>query len=160
MSEGTTRLRITNMWSFIGGVRTTYYQIPRVLQDADLPGVVIFPGAATYDKVVLGEEMDIDTRIYEMVLYLAKAQFGTEGQLEVQADPYFDQVRDYFLARPGLELDAQGATQSESAYDAVILGDGGLQVGPYPLSGQGSPDYIQIRWRLQVKEVATISYQD
>ena len=160
MSESTTRLRIANMWQGITGVVTHYYQIPRALQDAELPGVVIFPGAATYDREILGEEMVLDTRVYEMVLYLSKAQFGTEGQLEVQADPFFDQVRDYFLARPGLELEAQGAQQSESAYDAVILGDGGLQVGAYPLSGQGSPDYIQIRWRLQVKEVATISYQD
>ena len=160
MSESTTRLRIANMWQGITGVVTHYYQIPRALQDAELPGVVIFPGAATSDREILGEEMVLDTRVYEMVLYLSKAQFGTEGQLEVQADPFFDQVRDYFLARPGLELEAQGAQQSESAYDAVILGDGGLQVGAYPLSGQGSPDYIQIRWRLQVKEVATISYQD
>lgn len=161
MSESTVRKRIANMWNGITGVQTHYYQIPRKLNDAELPGVVIFPGAATYDNTdALGEQMVLDTRIYEMVLYLAKAQFDTEGQLEIDADPFFDQVRDYFLARPGLELDAQGTTQSESVYDSNILGDGGLQIGPYPIQGQGSPDYIQIRWRLQVREVAAVAYHD
>ena len=51
MSEGTTRLRIANMWNGITGVRTHYYQIPMALKDAELPGVVIFPGAATYETL-------------------------------------------------------------------------------------------------------------
>lgn len=161
MSESSTRLRISNMWDGIAGVVTHYYQIPRVLQDAELPGVVIFPGRSVYDSSnELGEQMVKDTRIYEMVLYLSKALYGVEGQIEIQADPFFDQVKLYFLARPGLELDAQGASQSESVYDSMLLGDGGLQVGPYPLSGQGSPDYIQIRWQLQVEEVMEIDYAD
>lgn len=160
MSESTTRLRIANMWDGITGVVTHYYQIPRVLQDAELPGVVIFPGAATYDTDSFGDQMVLDTRIYEMVLYLAKASFGTEGQLEVQADPFFDQVRDYFLARPGLELDAETTHQSETQYDSQLLGDSGLQVGPYPLAGAESASYIQIRWRLQVKELAAVTYHD
>lgn len=158
MTESTTRLRIANMWNGVTGIVTHYYQIPRALQDAELPGVVIFPGAASYDTDSFGDQMVLDTRIYEMVLYLAKASFGTEGQLEVQADPFFDQVRDYFLGRPGLELDSEGATQSEAQYDSQLLGDGGLQVGPYPLAGADSPTYIQIRWRLQVKELAPVTY--
>lgn len=160
MSESTTRLRIANMWNGVTGVTTHYYNIPRVLQDAELPGVVIFPGRAVYDSSSFGEQIVKETRIYEMVLYLAKALFGSEGQLEVQADPFFDQVKLYFLAHPGLELDAEGATQSESVYDSTLLGDGGLTVGPYPLAGQGSPDYIQIRWQLQVEEVEPIAYRD
>jgi hypothetical protein len=160
MSVATTRRRIANMWAGVTGVRTVYYEIPRVLQDAELPGVVIFPGSATYDTDYLGDQMVLEARGYEMVLYLSRAAFETEGQLEIAADPFFNQVRDYFLARPGLEIDAQGAAQSESQYQALVTGDDGLQVGPYPLAGVGSPDYVQIRWHLQVREVAAIAYHD
>ena len=51
LTERELRQRICNMWKEgITGVETTYYQIPRVLQDAMLPGVVVFPGAAEYDR--------------------------------------------------------------------------------------------------------------
>lgn len=161
MSESSTRARISNMWSGITGVVTHAYQIPRVLQDANLPEVVIFPGRAVYDSSNdLGEQMVKETRIYEMVLYVSKAAFGTEGSLQLDADSFFDQVKQYFLARPGLEINAPGAQQSESVYDSTLLGDSGLQVGPYPLAGQGSPEYVQIRWQLQVEEVEAILYAD
>lgn len=160
MSESSTRQRIANMWNGINGVQTHYYQIPLALNDAELPGVVIFPGAAMYDTDSLGDEMDLDTRIYEMVLYLIEAAFDTEGQPQLNADPFFDSVKSYFTARPGLELDTQGAHQSESAFNAKLLGDSGLVVGPYPLAGQGSPDYVQIRWRLQVQEITQVQYKD
>jgi hypothetical protein len=158
MSESTTRKRIVNVWHGVTGVKKYFYQIPRVLQDAELPALVVFPGRAVYDAQWGGEQMVKETREFLMVLYLAKAGYGTEGQLEIQADPFFDQVRDFFLARPGLELDSEGAAQSESVYDSAITGDGGLQVGPYPLSGPDSPEYVQIRWTLTVDEVAAITY--
>jgi hypothetical protein len=160
MSESTTRKRIVNMWSNVTGVRTWFYQIPRKLLDAQLPAVVVFPGAATYDTDIEGEQIVIDTRLYEMCLYIERASLDTEGQGEINADPFFDAVRDYFLARPGLELDSEGAHQSESQFDSALLGDSGLSVGPYPLSGQDSPNYIQIRFRLQVKELAAVTYHD
>lgn len=153
------RQRLCNMWEEgITGVVTTYYQIPRVLQDAALPGVVVFPAAAEYDRETFGEQLEMETRIYEMVLYVEKAAYGTEGQTELNTDTYFDQVKPYFDARPGLELDSQGANQSFSVYQSHILGDGGFQVGPYPLAGQGSPDYVQIRWRLQVMNLSPVVY--
>lgn len=159
MSEQTTRLRIANMWASINGVVTPFLQIPRVLQDAQLPASVVFPGQATYDTDTLGDQMVLETRTYDMVLYVANAAFDTSGQLEIQTDPFFAAVRDYFLARPGLELDGEGAHQVEIQFNSQLLGDGGLQVGPYPLSG-GTTDYIQIRWQLRVQEVAAITYHD
>ncbi len=162
MPESTTRLRIANMWTGITGVVTPFQNIPRVLQDAQLPASVIWPGQATYDTDGLGDQEVLETRVYEMVLYMNEALFGTSGQMQSEADPFFDQVRDYFLARPGLELDAEGAVQSESAFNARLLGDGGLTVGPYPLnaSGDGAKDYIQVRWRLEVQEIALINFRD
>lgn len=160
MSEATTRLRIARMAAEITGIRTPYQQIPRVLQDAELPGLVVFPGAATNDKTTFGNEINYQIRTYELVLYLQKAQFDTEGQGQLNVDPFFDAVTTHYLARPGLEIDAEGAAQSENEYDSMLLGDDGLQVGPYPISGPQSPDYLQIRFRLQVKELAGIVYQD
>lgn len=159
MSEVTTRKRIAAMWGEINGVRTAYANIPRALQDAALPGAVVFPGRATHAKDET-EAFIHETRIYRMVLYIEKAAFGTEGQGEIDADPFFDSVLLHFAARPGLELNSEGAQQSESVLDAEMLTDGGLQVGPYPLAGQGTPDYIQIAWDLQVTELIEVNYQD
>lgn len=159
ITEREIRQRICNMWhEGITGVVTTFYQIPRALQDAQLPGVVVFPAAAEYDRETYGEQLEMETRIYEMVLYIEKAAFGTEGQTELDADTYFDQVKPYFDARPGLELDSQGTNQAFSVYQSHILGDGGFQVGPYPLQGQDSPQYVQIRWRLQVMNLSQVIY--
>ena len=158
MSEQTARVRIAEMCSSVSGVVTAFTQIPRVLQDAQLPASVVFPGEATYDRQAMGEQMVLETRIYNLVLYVCNAAFDTQGMIEIKTDPFFVDVRDYFMARPGLELDRQGDDQSESAFLAVLLGDGGLQVGPYPIGGD--KDYVQIRWRLQVQEVAAINYRD
>lgn len=164
MTEAIVRQRICNLWGeCVPGVVTWFYEIPRVLQDGQLPAVVVFPGAAIYDKSnQFGEEIMSDTRIYEMVLYLAKALFGTQGALQIDADPYFTNVRNAFAARPGLELPSEGANQSYCVFNSMLLGDGdeGLQSGPYPLSGADSPSYVQIRWRLQVQELSPVNYRD
>lgn len=159
ITEREIRQRICNMWhEGITGVVTTYYQIPRVLQDAELPGVVVFPGAAEYDKESYSNTMEMETRIFAMVLYIEKAVYGTEGQTQLDADTYFDQVKPYFDARPGLELDSERNEQSFSVYNSYTVGDGGFQVGPYPLQGQGSPDYVQIRWNLRVMNLSQVVY--
>jgi len=160
MSEATTRARIAAMWGEINGVRTAYANIPRVLQDAALPGAVVFPGRATHSKSDLGEQLIHEIRVYRMVLYLSKAAFGTEGQLEIETDPFFDTVLQHFAARPGLELNSEGANQTYSVLTVELLNDTGLVVGPYPLSGQGSDEYVQVGWDLQVEEIIEITYED
>jgi hypothetical protein len=160
MSEATTRNRIARMWAEINGVQTPFTEIPRALQQAQLPASVIFPGRATHDTKSLGEQMILETRTYKMVLYICEAAFGTTGQTEVQADPFFDAVLQHFTARPGLELDSEGAQQSESVLEAELPIDNGLQVGPYPIAGGDSPNYVQIQWDLQVQEVIAITYKD
>lgn len=165
MSESTTRQRIAAMWGGISGISTAFPTIPRALQDAQLPASVVFPGAASHNRNTdnASDNQTIeDIRIYKMVLYIENAAFGTEGELVVDADPYFDAVLNHFAARPGLELDSQFPNQAESVFDAVLLRDNGLQVGPYPLGAQGRPahDYIQIQWDLQVTELINIVYED
>lgn len=156
-----TRIRIAGICGLINGVRTAFTNIPRVLQDAQLPAFVIFPGPATFDTYEEGQDIVKETRLYRLTLYVQNAAFGTTGDLEINTDPFFTSVRDFFLARPGLELDTDPNPKIPSAFNAKLLGDGGYQIGPYPLTGgAGTTDYIQIAWQLQVIELAQINYAD
>ena len=160
MTEALTRTRIAAMMGEINGVRTAFAQIPRGLQDAQLPAAVVFPGQATHDRNSMGEQLVLETRVYKIVLYIANASFDTSGQGEINADPFFDDVLAKFAGSPGLELKSEGVQQSYSVLQTELLTDGGLQVGAYPIAGQGSPDYVQIQWDLQVQEIVQVNYSD
>lgn len=160
MSESATRTRIAHMLGEINGIVTPFVNIPRRLQDAQLPASVVFPGRATHSKTDLGEQLIAENRIYKIVLYINNAEFGAAGQTEIQADPFFDTVIQHFAARPGLELDSEGANQTYSVLTTALLGDSGLTVGSYPLAGQGGDEYIQISFDLQVQEIIEIVYHD
>ena len=156
-----TRVRIAGMCQLIPGVQTGFTNIPRTLKDAQLPAFVIFPGPASFDNYAEGQDIVQETRTYRLTLYVQNAAFGTEGSIEIDTDPFFTSVRDYFLARPGLELDTDPNPKIPAVFNAKLLGDGGFQIGPYPLTGgQGATDYIQITWQLQVVELAQIDYAD
>lgn len=157
-----TRIYIAAMFQFIPGVRTAFTNIPRVLQDAELPASVVFNGPATYDKHTLGEQMVRETRTYQLMLFVQNAAFDTMGQSQIDCDPFFQAVRNYFLARPGLALESDPDPKIPAVEDAELLGDGGYSVGPYPLNagGTGATNYVQIRWQLQVREIAQIDYAD
>lgn len=162
-SMNVTRTRIAHMCGEISGIRTAFVNIPRKLLKAQLPATVVFPGRATHSKSSLGEQMIDETRIYKIVLYVDEAAFGSEGQTELETDPFFDSVLQHFAARPGLELDSEGAQQSVSVLNAQLSADGGLVVGPYPFPSAGpepSPDYVQIQWDLQVEDIVEINYED
>ncbi len=155
MSVATTRRRLVDMWSRINGVRTAYDNIPTVLQAAELPGLVIFPGKGTYNTDEQGDQTNVITRIYRMVLYLAEAPLNTEGQTQIEADPFFDAVPAHFSGRPQLTLD--GATEPQnSVFNSALLEDDGFQIGAYPLTTD--KQYALIEWRLQVVELADIDY--
>lgn len=157
MSVQTTTLRLAAMCREIEGVRTAFDNIPRVLQDAELPAFVIYPGrAALVDADLTGEGDLIEQRTYTMTLYLIKAAYGTEYQAQTSIVPFFDRVRDYFMARPGLEYGADPASNPR-VFDTAWRGDNGFDVLRYPLSGT---PYAAIEFNLQVDEWAAIAYQD
>lgn len=163
MSELITRKRIVTVArETVTGVETFFDNIPRVLQVAQLPALVVFPGAAVLES--LGSDGDAlvvqEARLYELVLYVAQANLGTEGQGEIECDPYFQSMERAFLARPGLELPSEGNEQTYSCLQSTLLGDGGLQSGPYPVSGQDGPEYLQIHWQLRIEEVDSVAYRD
>lgn len=155
MSVATTRRRLVAIWQRITGVRTAYDNIPRKLQAAQLPGVVIFPADALYDTDIQGDDTNVETRQYRMVLYLCEVAFEGEGDLQIDADPFFETVKNHFLARPQLTLD--NATEPQDVvYNARLVGDAGFQIGTYPLTAD--KQYALIEWRLEVKEVGNVSY--
>lgn len=156
MSVTTTTTRIAAMWRNVEGITKAFTDIPRVLLPVELPAVVIFPGAATYDTDAEGDNDVLETRVYQMNLYVEKAAFGTENQAQIKVNPFFDRVRDYFLARPGLELDDATLPQ-DVVYTARITGDSGFQIFEYP---PGGDQYAAISFTLQVQEWAAVAYQD
>jgi len=155
MSVVTTSARIAAMAALIPGITTAFPSIPRVVQDAELPAVVIFPGEATYDVDTFGDNDVVETRLYRILFLIQKAAYGTEDQAQVAIEPFFNTIRDYFLARPGLELTGAMLPQTV-VYNATMLGDSGYQIIGYP---QGS-DYAAIEYRLQVVEFAEVNYAD
>ena len=120
--------------------------------------LVIVPSEATYDLDADGDQTIRETRTYLLYVFTENMRLGTETQAQINVAPYFSRVRDYFAARPGLELDT-AADPQDVVYEARLLGDRGFQAIPYP-GGENSPVYAGIEFRLQVIEVADISYQD
>ena len=158
MSVTTTTARLAALWRNIDGVQKVFDKIPRVVQDAELPAVIILPGEATYDTDAPGDNDVLITRTYRMLLLVFNAGLGTEGKAQTAAEPFFDRVRDYFLARPGLEL--YGAADPQVVeYNARLLSDSGFIYQAYP-GGTNSPEYGAIEFRQQVQTWASVVYQD
>lgn len=156
MSVTTTLTRIAAMCRLISGIRTAFDNIPRTLDDSELPAIVIYPGAVVYDTDSQGDEIVVMSRRYTITLYLDRAGFGSEAQNQTAIVPFFEGIADYFLARPGLEL-AGASNPQDVSYNARLISDSGFQILAYPLSGM---PYAAIEFILEVSDVRSISYQD
>lgn len=152
MSVSTTRPQFILAYRQITGVQHVFDHIPRTIQTAEMPGVIVFPGEMDFTKEA--NDLGSDDRIYRCWLILAEAKLGIEGQTEIDADPWFSRVRDHFVARPGLELDNATLPQ-DVVFNSEFLGDGGFSIRPY-----GSKDYAVIEFRHRVNEYVAIAYQD
>ncbi len=159
MTVASVTTRIAQMSALIDGVRTGFTQIPRTIMPAQCPAVVVFPGEALYDLTSLGEQIVLERRQYEIVLFYAEAVFGTATQQQIGIEPMFTAFRDYFLARPGLTLDTLGAAQ-DVLYDAIMTGDGGFQLVEYPSGNDQITSFAAIRFRITVQETAQVLYKD
>lgn len=148
MSVVTVKSRLARIQAAIAGVRRAYAQAPLSLPDSDLPAFVNFTGAATHESRVGGADVDAETRQYLMRLYVRKSGQGIEGEAERLCEPYFDLVRDAFMARPGLE-------QLDHVQLARLLGDSGVSALSY-----AGEMYIGIEFRLQVMELLSVTYAD
>ena len=137
----------------MGGVQTAFTTVPRVLQHAELPAVVVFPMRADYDLETFGERIVQEIRLYEAVLFVKEVTEDAEGEAEAACEEYIPLVRDYFLARTGLET-----TISESGIvgDMELLGDGAPVAREFPRGSQRM--YAAVPFYFRVKELSQINY--
>lgn len=158
MSVSTTVIRLADMYALIPGITTAYVNIPRTLQPAQLPAIVIEPGEATYDDGV-GDGLVMSTEIYRATLFYDNAKFGTETQSESGLLPLIDNIKDYFFQRPGLQLDTAADPQADVVYNAKIVRSTGYRILSYP-TGSGTPaDFATVTFFHQVMELSQISSQ-
>lgn len=148
MSVVTVKTRLATIQAAITGVKRAYAQAPLSLPDSDLPCFVNFTGAATHESRVGGADVDAETRQYLMRLFIKKSGQGIDGEAERLCEPFFDLVRDTFMARPGLE-------QLNSVQLARLLGDSGVNALVY-----AGEQYIGIEFRLQVMELLRVTYAE
>lgn len=150
-------LRLAALWREIEGIRTAFDTIPRVIQPAQCPAVIIFPGEATYDLSTQGEQAVRDDRIYRMVLFYAPAAFGTATQQQTNLTPFLDTVRDFFVGRPGLALAGQprnviGTSQTQ--------GDSGYQVIDYATGEKEAQEFAGSEFRIRIQLWVPVTYYD
>lgn len=151
--------RIAQMSVQVSGVRTGFEQIPRIIMPAQCPAVVVFPATAIYDLASLGEQIVLERRSYEIVLFYADAAFGTGTQQQIGIEPMFNAIRDHFIARPGLTLDGLDPPQ-DVVYNAKITGDGGFQLVDYASGQDQLTTFAAIRFQMTVEETAQVLYKD
>lgn len=147
------RARLAAIERQIPGITWAFDRIPASLNNAELPAFVNRVAEARYNQATFGEQAISEERLYLAELYVAELETGAEGQSEDMTTALIDTVRDFFLARPQLQLD--GST--EAVYRAVLESDTGAVVGiEYPI-GSGKR-YAGIRFSLRVYELHRINY--
>ena len=168
MSVTTTMTRFATVWQNYSDdangqrIEKTFDRIPRQIFPAHLPCVVIFPGAATYDKDQYGEQMVKETRQYKCVVAVSVATFGNMETGETLVEPYFDTVRDYFAARPGLE-DDNAVQPQDRVMMSDIQGDGGYFIFEYPSGngeGSGLGIFHAVEFSFEIQELVKNTYKD
>lgn len=166
MSVTSTMTRLATVWQNFSvddngqHIETVFKRIPRVIFPAHLPCVLIFPRPATYDYDPYGENIIAETRIYRCVVCASQATLGNMETGETFVENFFDKVRDYFAARPGLE-DDNAAEPQDVVCQSRPLGDGGYFIFEYPSSSDAGTDFFHATdFQFEVKELVSIIYKD
>jgi len=146
------------MYTLIPGITTAYTYIPRTLQAAQLPAIVIEPGEAAYDTGSVGDAQVMSTEIYRATLFYDLAAFGTATQSETGLLPLIDTIKDYFFKRPGLELDTD-VPQVAVVYNAQLTRSGGYRLLSYPTGSDKVADFATVTFFHQVMELSEITNQ-
>lgn len=154
MTVAFVRERLAALQRLIPGITWVHDRIPASINDTELPCFITRVAEARYNQATFGEQAVSEDRLYYLELYVAEAQTGAEGQAEDMTIPFVDVVRDFFLARPQLQLD--GST--EAVYRAVLESDTGAVVGIRYPNTEGGKLYAGIRFSLRVSEYHRITY--
>ncbi len=158
MTVALTTARIAAMYELIPGITTACVNIPRTLQPAQLPAIVIEPGEANYDDE-FGGGMVMSTELYRATLFYDLALFGTATQSETGLLPLIDSIKDYFFQRPGLQLDTLSDPESDVVYNAKLLRSGGYRLLTYPVGADKDASFATVTFFHQVMELSRILNQ-
>lgn len=161
MSISTTTQRLAAMYRLIPGINTkgVFAYVPRIITPAQLPAVIIEPGEANYEIAPQGFDMVMETRIYRAHFFFDLALFGTEQQLEKGVLPLIDSIIDYFLQRPGLELDTADEPQVV-VFDSTMLRDSGFIQKDYPTGNTTNDTFGGFVFYHQVRELRRNAFKD
>jgi hypothetical protein len=148
MSIATTRAILATHQALIPGIVKAFPTIPRSINLGETPCFITFIGRSNYDLGTMGEQMELDVRIYDMVLFGSLLTDKTEGEAESDLYPFIPLVKAYFEAHRGLEHN------SVAVYDSALLGDAGIRSREFPQ--RSGRNYVTMTFQIQVREIASI----
>lgn len=135
-------------------LRTVFPTIQRVLQDADLPALCIFPRNATYDRNTFGASIVSELRNYDIDYVFSRADAGAVGDSQSSIELTITDIADFLLARPGL-WDTTADQPEEVQFDSGLTGDTGYSDIKY-----AGVTYVGCRYQGRVHELRPINYVD
>jgi hypothetical protein len=146
--------RLATHYRSIAGIKLATHLFPRVLLAASLPQVIVFYGPGSIE--LQGSGLALEQRDYRAVLFVEVAQFGGQHQAFNAALPFLERVRDYFLARPQLDVD-QG---DDVSLNHRFLGDSGITITGYPASATEDAQFVAVTFNHRVQRLIGFEYQD
>lgn len=144
------REQIAKSLTQTGIAQRVYSLIPRNVEAADLPAIIISPNNWRFEEY--GESMSMITITYSVMVLIVPADFGTEGENEGLAIRIALAIARHFRARPGLEVAQSG---DGLVYDVVVGNTNPLQLITF--AGQ---EYLGATISLEVKDLESFAYQD
>lgn len=154
MTVATIKSRLVQIQKTITGIKRAYAQAPGAIPPGDLPLFLNFTGPSQNNWEILGDDGDLETRLYLMRLLVRQLGQGIDGEAERLCEPFFASVRDTFAARPGLGLGTSGSHLA-GVQIAALLGDSGVSVIKH-----AGEEFIGIEFKLEVREYVEIVYAD
>lgn len=126
---------------------TVHRYLPRVLNHADLPAFVTWPGSADYSGKT-NDSMGV-VRVYPIRLYVVSLADGTANEAETKAEQHIDSVATFLASRPRLELNHVGLNYILSSQ---VTGDAGFFGAYYPDPPQtpNAPQFLTLEWRWRI----------
>lgn len=154
MTVETVKPRLAQIQKTVTGVKRAYAQAPGAIPPGDLPLFLNFTGPSENNWEILGEDGDVETRMYLMRLLVRQIGQGIDGEAERLCEPFFARVRNTFAARPGLGSGTAGSHLA-GVQAAVIRGDSGVSIIKH-----AGEEFIGIEFKLEVREYVEVVYED
>jgi len=152
MTVATVKPRLVQIQKTVTGVKRAYAQAPGAIPPGDLPLFLNFTGPSENNWEILGEDGDLETRVYMMRLLVKPLGQGIDGEAERLCEPFFASVRNAFASRPSLGLGTKDSSLA-GVQVATLMSDSGVSVIKH-----AGDEFIGIEFKLQVTEYIEVTY--